>query len=106
MRKPPSFHSTECESSSSRRPKQRTAEAEPRRSKLSSGGRPGESPASALRESGVRTRQTDASEELMNQAAAGDTVNILYGKTGLDIRLPRNARATVIGKRPMPKLPD
>jgi len=42
----------------------------------------------------------------MNQAAAGDTVNILYGKTGLDIRLPRNARATIISKRPMPKLPD
>jgi len=42
----------------------------------------------------------------MNQSAAGDTVNILYGKTGLEIRLPKNARATVIGKRPMRKLPD
>jgi len=42
----------------------------------------------------------------MGEAAAGETVHILYGKSGLQIRLPSNAQATVIGKRPLAKLPD
>ncbi len=42
----------------------------------------------------------------MGNATTGDTVNILYGKSGLQIRLPQEARATVIGKLQMPKLPD
>ncbi len=42
----------------------------------------------------------------MDEAVAGDTVHILYGKSGLPVRLPRGARATVIGKRPMAKLAD
>jgi len=42
----------------------------------------------------------------MGEAAAGETVRILYGKSGLQIRLPPNAQATVIGKRPLAKLPD
>jgi lactate racemase len=42
----------------------------------------------------------------MDEAHTGDTVHILYGRSGMDIRLPRDARATVIGKRPMAKLPD
>ena len=42
----------------------------------------------------------------MGEASAAETVHILYGKSGLQIRLPRGARATVIGKRPMGKLPD
>jgi nickel-dependent lactate racemase len=42
----------------------------------------------------------------MGETAAGESVHILYGKSGLPIRLPRDARATVIGKRPMAKLPD
>ncbi len=42
----------------------------------------------------------------MGEAAAGDTVHILYGKSGLQVRLPQDARATVIGKRPMAKLAD
>ena len=42
----------------------------------------------------------------MNQAEAGESVHILFGKSGLQIRLPREARPTVIGKRPMRKLPD
>jgi nickel-dependent lactate racemase len=42
----------------------------------------------------------------MNEAAAGETIGILYGKSGLPIRLPPGARATVIGKRPMAKLRD
>ena len=42
----------------------------------------------------------------MDDAAAGESVHILYGKSGLQIRLPRDAQATVIGKRPMAKLPD
>src|SRR5205814_9438715 len=32
--------------------------------------------------------------------------NLLYGKTGMDIRLPARARPTVIGKRPLPKIAD
>ncbi len=42
----------------------------------------------------------------MSRAATAETVNILYGKSGMQIRLPQGARATVIGKRPMTKLPD
>ena len=41
----------------------------------------------------------------MNKAAR-ETVDILYGKSGMQIRLPHGARATVIGKRPMAKLAD
>ena len=33
-------------------------------------------------------------------------VHLRYGQTGLEVRLPENARATVIGKRPLPKLAD
>jgi nickel-dependent lactate racemase len=33
-------------------------------------------------------------------------VEILYGRSGLRVALPTGARATVIGKRPLPKLPD
>jgi nickel-dependent lactate racemase len=43
---------------------------------------------------------------MMGNTANMETVDILYGKSGLQIRLPQEARATVIGKRPMPKLPD
>ncbi len=42
----------------------------------------------------------------MSETHARETVDILYGKSGLEIRLPRGARATVIGKRPLAKLPD
>jgi lactate racemase len=42
----------------------------------------------------------------MNDTAAGNSVHILYGKSGMQVRLPQHARATVIGKRPMAKLPD
>jgi nickel-dependent lactate racemase len=35
-----------------------------------------------------------------------DTMQILYGRSGLQIRLPHDAQPTVIGKRPMAKLPD
>jgi hypothetical protein len=42
----------------------------------------------------------------MNTTAAGDTVQIRYGQSGLQVRLPQDARATVIRKRPMAKLPD
>lgn len=42
----------------------------------------------------------------MNDIAAGGTVEILYGKSGLRVPLPAAARATVIGKRPLAKLPD
>ncbi len=38
--------------------------------------------------------------------ASGASVDLLYGKAGMQIRLPQDARATVIGKRPMAKLPD
>ena len=38
--------------------------------------------------------------------ATGEAVDILYGKTGMQIRLPQGARATVIGKRPLAKLSD
>jgi nickel-dependent lactate racemase len=39
-------------------------------------------------------------------ARSPDTVDILYGRTGLRVRLPRGATPTVIAKRPLPKLPD
>jgi nickel-dependent lactate racemase len=42
----------------------------------------------------------------MSRAAIAEKVNILYGKSGMQIRLPQGARATVIGKRPLPKLSD
>jgi nickel-dependent lactate racemase len=42
----------------------------------------------------------------MSKAASSATVEILYGKSGMKIGLPQDARATVIGKRPMQKLPD
>src|SRR5215471_5858877 len=42
----------------------------------------------------------------MNDTAKATTVNLLYGKSGMDIRLPPRARPTVIGKRPMPKIAD
>ncbi len=42
----------------------------------------------------------------MSETAALESVRILFGKSELQIRLPRIARATVIGKRPMDKLPD
>ena len=42
----------------------------------------------------------------MNDAVRADTLSILYGKSAMDLRLPREARPTVIGKRPMAKLPD
>jgi nickel-dependent lactate racemase len=42
----------------------------------------------------------------MNETTAADTVEILYGTTGLTVRLPRGARATVVRKPTLPKLPD
>jgi nickel-dependent lactate racemase len=42
----------------------------------------------------------------MNRAVTEESVNILYGKSGMQIRLPQGARATVIGKRTMAKLSD
>jgi len=42
----------------------------------------------------------------MNQTAARDTVEILYGPAGLQVALPTGARATVIRKPTLPKLPD
>ena len=42
----------------------------------------------------------------MNEGADTTTVSILYGKSEMHVRLPRDARPTVIGKRPMQKLPD
>jgi nickel-dependent lactate racemase len=36
----------------------------------------------------------------------GETVHLRYGQTGLDVRLPPNARATLIGKRALPKLAE
>jgi len=35
-----------------------------------------------------------------------DTMQILYGRSGLQIRVPHDAQPTVIGKRPMAKLKD
>jgi nickel-dependent lactate racemase len=37
---------------------------------------------------------------------AGDSIDLLYGKAGLAVRIPDGARASVIRKRPMRKLPD
>ena len=42
----------------------------------------------------------------MNEGVGVTTVSILYGKSDIRVRLPRDARPTVIGKRPMKKLPD
>ena len=42
----------------------------------------------------------------MNEGSDVKTVSILYGRSEMHVRLPRGAEATVIGKRPMPKLPD
>jgi nickel-dependent lactate racemase len=42
----------------------------------------------------------------MNDAVPADTLSILYGKSAMELRLPRDARPTVIGKRTMAKLPD
>ncbi len=42
----------------------------------------------------------------MNEGADVTTVGILYGKSEMHVRLPRDARPTVIGKRPMAKLQD
>ncbi|UCG96076.1 MAG: nickel-dependent lactate racemase [Burkholderiales bacterium] len=42
----------------------------------------------------------------MQTTPARETVHILYGRSEMAIRLPENAPATVIGKRPMPKLAD
>jgi len=36
----------------------------------------------------------------------GETVHLRYGQASLDVRLPAGARATTIGKRPLPKLAD
>ena len=36
----------------------------------------------------------------------GNTVHLRYGQTGLDVRLPANAKPTLIGKRALPKLAD
>ena len=43
----------------------------------------------------------------MNSSAPRNgIVRLLYGSDGIDVRLPAGARATVIGKRPLPKLAD
>jgi len=42
----------------------------------------------------------------MSDAASADTIEILYGESGLRVPLPPVGRATVIGKRPLPKLAD
>ncbi len=42
----------------------------------------------------------------MMNTQSGTAVDILYGRSGLRVALPQGARATVIGKRPLPKLPD
>ncbi len=42
----------------------------------------------------------------MGEGAAVESVHILYGRSGLEVSLPPGARATVIGKRPLRKLPD
>jgi len=45
-------------------------------------------------------------EGAKNEVVEATTVSILYGKSEMHVRLPSDARATVIGKRPMPKLAD
>ncbi len=42
----------------------------------------------------------------MNDTVKCDAVEVLYGKSGLRIRLPAEARATLIGKRPLQKVED
>jgi nickel-dependent lactate racemase len=42
----------------------------------------------------------------MNATAGPSTVDILYGREGLRVPLPKSARPTVIGKRPLPKIAD
>jgi nickel-dependent lactate racemase len=42
----------------------------------------------------------------MNDDVKCDAVEVLYGKSGLRIRLPAEARATLIGKRPLHKVGD
>jgi nickel-dependent lactate racemase len=42
----------------------------------------------------------------MTTATGSETVDVLYGTTGLTVALPPDAQATVIRKRPMAKLPD
>jgi nickel-dependent lactate racemase len=42
----------------------------------------------------------------MTTSATRNAVDILYGESELRVPLPPGARATVIGKRPLPKLPD
>ena len=42
----------------------------------------------------------------MTTATGSETVDVLYGTTGLTVALPPGAQATVIRKRPMAKLPD
>ncbi len=42
----------------------------------------------------------------MSESMTGHTVEVLYGRTGLHVPLPSAARATVIRKPTLPKLPD
>jgi nickel-dependent lactate racemase len=49
---------------------------------------------------------TAPEDTLMNDVAAQGIVEILYGERGLRVTLPEAARATVIGKRPLPKIRD
>jgi nickel-dependent lactate racemase len=42
----------------------------------------------------------------MVEPRSTDTVDVLYGRTGLRVALPRGTHATVVGKNPLPKLPD
>jgi nickel-dependent lactate racemase len=42
----------------------------------------------------------------MHTTVTGGAIDVLYGESELQVPLPANARATVIGKRPLPKLPD
>ena len=42
----------------------------------------------------------------MNETVITDTVEVLYGTTGLRVSLPPHARLTLIGKKALPKLAD
>ncbi len=42
----------------------------------------------------------------MIETRSGEAVDILYGRAGLRVQVPRDVQATVIGKRPLPKLAD
>ena len=42
----------------------------------------------------------------MNESIRTATIGILYGKSGMELRLPPDAKATLIGKRPLAKLAD